>query len=91
VSRLARLLAGSGGVSCFVFVFACVVALSFRGCRRRVAAGGVGDGETGSKSLYNVGGSMCICVIFFTPPPPHLIRRAQLSPPKHHRFRSSLF
>jgi hypothetical protein len=27
----------------------------------------------------------------FHPPPPHLIRRAQLSPPKHHRFRSSLF
>jgi hypothetical protein len=39
---------------CFVDVLFCFVVLSFLfwGCRRRVAIGGVGDGETGSVSLY---------------------------------------
>jgi hypothetical protein len=63
-------------VLCLCFVSCCLVLFCIRGCRRRMAAGGVGDGEMGSVRLYNVGNLNKLVVLFFSPPPP----------PHHHRF-----
>jgi hypothetical protein len=59
-------------------VSCCPVLLRVWGCRRPVAVGGVGDGETGSVSLYNVGNLNKLDVLFFRPPPPRSATTTQL-------------
>jgi hypothetical protein len=58
--------------SCFSFVLFFVFFFGFvlfcLGSRRRVAVGGVGDGETGTVSLYNVGNLNKLDVLFLAPP-----------------------
>jgi hypothetical protein len=72
---------------CILFVSCCPVLLRVWGCRRRVAVGGVGDGETGSVSLYNVG-NLNKLVSFFAPP--HHAPQPRIGESHFHRHWSRL-